>query len=79
MATITSAQSGNWSATSTWSGGVVPVDGDAVVIAAGHNVLMDADQSAFTGLFNVTITGGVTPGMLYGMNGTSGYLKIRTG
>ena len=79
MATITSAQSGNWSATTTWVGGALPVDGDSVVIASGHAVLLDVDQSAFTGLQNVTITGGVTPGMLYGMNGTSGYLKIRTG
>ena len=59
MATITSAQSGNWSATTTWAGGAVPADGDEVIIAAGHNVKMDVDQSAFTGLFNVTIQGGV--------------------
>jgi len=79
MATKTSAQSGNWSAGATWVGGVKPADDDAVVIAAGHNILMDDDLSAYTGLQTVTIQGGVTPGILYFKNGTSGYLKIRTG
>lgn len=80
MATITSNQSGAWSATATWVGGALPADGDAVVIDAGHLVLMDVDQSAWTGLFNVTITShATTPGMLYWAAGTSGYLKVRTG
>ena len=82
MATATSNASGPWS-TDIWDGGSgaggIPVDGDAVVIAAGHNVLMDADLSAYTGLFTVTITGGATPGMLYFKDSTSGHLKIRTG
>jgi len=79
MATITSNASGNWSAGATWVGGVKPADGDDVVIAAGHNILMDDNLSAYVGLFSVTINGGVTPGMLYFKTGTSGYLKIRTG
>src|SRR3990167_742686 len=79
MATITSSASGNWSAGGTWVGGVIPADDDAVVIAAGHSILMDYDASALTGFRTVTITSAaVTPGMLYFMTGTSGYLKIRT-
>lgn len=68
-----------WSATSTWADATVPLDGDFVVIAAQSSVLMDVDQSAFTGLSRVTITGHATsPGMLYFCDGTSGVLKIRT-
>ena len=72
---------GSFSAGTTWAGGVEPADGDAVVMAAGDAVLMDRDASAYTGFLTVTITGTAsgTPGMLYFKDGTSGYLKIRTG
>lgn len=80
MATITSNASGAWATGATWVGGVKPADNDAVVIAAGHSVLMDDDTSAYTGLQTVTIQGHATaPAMLYFKDGTSGYLKIRTG
>jgi len=87
MANKYAVASGLWSATSTWSdtdggggGAAVPADGDAVFISAAVNVQMDADLSAYTGLFAVTIRGdNTTPGMLYFKNGTSGFLKIRTG
>jgi uncharacterized repeat protein (TIGR01451 family) len=45
-ATMTSARSGAWSATSTWAGGRVPGDGDEVIIADGHTVQIDQDIGA---------------------------------
>lgn len=56
MATITSAGSGNWATAGTWDAGV-PADGDDVVIASGHTVTFDANQSAFVTGVKVTITG----------------------
>ena len=83
MATATSTGSGSWS-DAIWSGGSgaggAPADGDAVVVAAGHNVLMNADLSSWTGLTTLTIAShATTPGMLYFKNGTDGHLKFRTG
>jgi hypothetical protein len=40
-ATIISNNSGNWSSTSTWQGGNIPVAGDSVVITNWHNVTID--------------------------------------
>jgi len=80
MATITSAGSGDWSVGANWVGGSAPADGDDVVIAAGHNVLMNADLSSWTGLTTLTIAShATTPGMLYFKDGTDGHLKFRTG
>jgi len=57
MATKTSVGSGLWSAAGTWDAGV-PADNDVVVIAAGHTVEFNVDQSAFpNGIAGITITG----------------------
>jgi len=73
MATITSVGSGLWSAAGTWDSGV-PVDNDVVVIAAGHTVEFDVDQSGFAnGIDGLTITGTLS------LTRTAGtyYLKIK--
>lgn len=51
-ATITSAASGNWSNTATWTGGVVPGNGDTAVVAAAHTVTID--QAVAVGTSPVT-------------------------
>ena len=51
MATITSTQSGNFSSTSTWNGGVVPADGDRFDITSGHTVTLDSGMSVPTNGF----------------------------
>lgn len=66
-ATITaSATGGNWSATGTWVGGVVPGSGDAVLLAStSGNVVVDvasacASLDAATGLYTGTLSGSAT-------------------
>ena len=56
MATRTSVGSGNWGTAGTWDTGI-PADGDDVVIASGHTVTFNVDQSAFTTGVGITITG----------------------
>lgn len=48
MATINSngTGGGNWSATTTWAGGVVPVEGDKVTIVAGDTVVVEGTYTA---------------------------------
>jgi hypothetical protein len=55
MATITSAQAGNWSATTTWTGGILPVAADQVEIS--HTVVMDLNSTTEFGRININ-TGG---------------------
>ena len=57
MATITSAQSGNFNATTTWVGGVVPIDADSFVIATGHTVTYNVATPVTNGFDDSTING----------------------
>jgi hypothetical protein len=77
MATITSAQTGNWSATSTWVGGVVPGVGDAAVIAAGHVVTTDAALITVGDLTNTALQ--IAGGRLKFSRMMSTTLKVRGG
>lgn len=64
-AQIQSAQSGNWSSSSTWIGGVIPNENDAVIINANHQVILDntafATRNADTTInLNGTLVASVT-------------------
>jgi len=72
---ITSAQSGDWAATSTWVGGVVPTATDNVIIAAGHTVstaasLTRTGSTTVNGTFQLN-SGGFASGtnFTYGSSG----------
>lgn len=79
MAVITSAQSGNFNATTTWVGGVVPIDGDSFIIATGHTVTYNVSTPVTNGfddsdIYGILQTQSGTPNTLR-MNGR---LRIRT-
>ncbi len=73
---VTTAAGGNWNSTSTWAGGVIPINTDAAVILAGASVTVTANatvsslvfsnNSSSTATFTVnsgvtlTVTGGIT-------------------
>jgi len=40
---IYTAGSGNWQATTTWTGGIVPINGDTVIIQSGHTATVSAN------------------------------------
>ena len=46
MTAITTAAAGNWSASGTWTGGIVPGNGDTVTL--NHNVTVDVDTTVGT-------------------------------
>ena len=81
MATITSAQSGNFNATTTWTGGVVPVDGDSFTIATGHTVIYNVATPVTNGfaesnIYGILQTAASGAANVLRMNGR---LQIRTG
>jgi hypothetical protein len=79
MATITSAQSGNFNATATWVGGVVPVDADSFVVATGHTVTYNVATPVTNGFDDSDVYG-----ILQSQSGEStvlrmnGRLRVRT-
>jgi hypothetical protein len=58
MPTFTSVKSGYWNDPTVWDQNAVPANGDSVVVASGHTVTFNVDQSSFTdGLAGLTING----------------------
>ncbi len=51
---IASNASGNWNATATWVGGVVPTIADSVSITAGHTITVTQSTSCLSIIFNST-------------------------
>lgn len=60
MAQKTTAQSGDWTATTTWVGGVVPNATELVTIAAGHNVNFAITATTTIGSLNIANTASLT-------------------
>lgn len=53
-ATRTSTGTGNWNTPALWTGGIVPVAGDDVIIASGHTVTLDVNSP---NLLTLTVNG----------------------
>ena len=56
----TTASGGNWNATGTWSGGVVPLSADTVVIVAGASVTVTTNATVTSITFNSSSTSTAT-------------------
>lgn len=60
-AAATSVASGRWSSAATWAEHRVPVAGETVTVAAGHEILFDTNMSGWTqGLGALTIQGSLS-------------------
>jgi hypothetical protein len=73
-ASITSAQSGNWADSTTWSGGVVPGNGDTAILANGFTVTIPAGTYVVVGSSPADDTG--TPAIACSGNTGTGVLTI---
>jgi len=78
MATARAIANGNWSATSTWNGGVVPTDGDTVY-ANGFNVTLNVDVN-IGGVNNPIVnTGSLISGQWYEIVNVGGQIWTTIG
>ena len=70
MAALTSAQSGNFTASATW-GGSTPADGDTFTIAAGHSVTSSTVDMPTNGYGDITVHGCLSfqSGSQFNLNG----------
>ena len=71
----TTATGGNWSAATTWTGGIVPGNGDAVTIIGGATVTVDVNTAACASL-KLNSTGANKTAILQFINTGVGVLTV---